>query len=489
METEVTPTDRLPNRLPHTIGRDELNLAEFPLTALAHRVSADCRELVYQDQIRDQNSGEFIPRKLTITGDAKYGLPTSLDDDVIVALIHMTKEANHFTSRTVPFSRMAVVELLGWPRNGQSLRRLDDSLNRWLGVTLRYQNAWWDKAAQTWVNESFHIIDNLTIYDQQTGRRIRRNPAQAVLPLSTFAWNDIVFRSFEAENLKRLDLSLYFRLSLAPSKRAYRFLDKRFYRNPLHKFDLRYFACEHVGFSRGYTAAKIKEKLQPALDELEGVGFLEPMTRDNRYEKVGHGEWNIVLMHGKDGKKVACAKADEQPAPPPLVIELVNRGVTLKVAAKLVEDHPAAFIEGKLEQFDWEMTRPKPPKKPAGYLVKSIVDGYNADPNFVSKAERDRRAEDKRKAERNAAEDRRRKQAEETCRRERRREEDAYWSKLTPTDRAELEARALAEADEASRETYLSMKRDGSGGGLLAMIRREYIRTLIDTEKLAEPPL
>ena len=130
--------------------------------------------------------------------------------------------------------------------NGQSLRRLDESLQRWLGVTLRYQNAWWDKAAQTWVNESFHIIDNLTIYDQQTARRIRRNPAQTALPLSTFAWNDIVFRSFEAENLKRLDLSLYFRLSLAPSKRAYRFLDKRFYRNPLQKFDS---AISHVSIS------------------------------------------------------------------------------------------------------------------------------------------------------------------------------------------------------------------------------------------------
>ena len=193
-------------------------------------------------------------------------------------------------------------------------------------------------------------------------------------------------------------------------------------------------------------------------------------------------------MRGKDGKEVTSARAGERPAPPPLVAELVKRGVTPKVAAKLVEDHPAAFIEGKLEQFDWEMTRPKPPKKPAGYLVKSIVDDYHADPDFVSKAERDRREGDKRKTERAAAEGRRRNQAEDTRRRQERREEDAYWSGLTPAARAELDARALAEADESSRETYLSMKRGGSGGGLLALIRREYIRTLIDAEGLAGPP-
>jgi Replication initiator protein A len=473
METGIAPADRQRDWPPCLIGRDELNLAEFPLTALAHRVPDDCKELVYRDEIRDQNSGEIIPRRLTITGDAKYGLPTSLDDDVIVALIHMTKEANNFTSRTVPFSRMAAVELLGWPRNGQSLRRLDDSLNRWLGVTLRYQNAWWDKAAQTWVNESFHIIDNLTIYDQQSGRRIRRDPARAAIPLSTFAWNDIVFRSFEAENLKRLDLSLYFRLSLAPSRRAYRFLDKRFYRNPLHKFDLRYFACEHIGFSRDYAAAKIKEKLQPALAELEGVGFLEPMARDDRYEKVGRGEWKIVLRQGKGGEKVASAKAGE-PAPS-LIAELVGRGVTPKVAARLVGDHPAAFIEGKLEQFDWEMARPKPPKNPAGYLVKSIVDGYNADPAFVPKVEQERQAEAERQSAARAAEDRRRKRAEAAEEKAELKRAAEYWASLTPEGRAEVDAASMTAADPAS----LSAEAGPFKGAMQRTRREEYIRRML----------
>ena len=410
MGTQVAPAEKEPDPLPRTIGRDELNLAEFPLTALAHRVSPDCRELVYQDHIRDQNSGEVIPRKLTITGDVKYGLPTSLDDDVIVALIYTTKESNNFTARTVPFSRMAVIELLGWPRNGQSLRRLDESLNRWLGVTLRYQNAWWDKAAQTWVNESFHILDNLTIYDQQTVRRIRRNPAQTSLPLSMFAWNDIVFRSFQAENLKRLDLSLYFKLSLAPSKRAYRFLDKRFYRNPRQKFDLRYFACEHIGFSRDYTAAKIKEKLQPALDELEGVGFLEPLSRENRYEKVGHGEWKIVLIQGKDGKPLESPPASQKPEPSPLVAALTQRGVTAAVASELVRDHAEEAIRSQMEYLDWLIAN-RPKKKigdPAAYLVSAIRTGNAAPAGYESPAARQAREEAKQARERKAAEDRRR---------------------------------------------------------------------------------
>ena len=414
----------------------------------------------------------------------KYGLPTSLDDDVIVALIHITKEANNFTSRTVPFSRMGVVELLGWASNGQSLRRLDESLNRWLGVTLRYQNAWWDKAAQTWVNESFHIIDNLTIYDQQTVRRIRRNPAQTSLPLSTFAWNDIVFRSFEAENLKRLDLSLYFRLSLAPSKRAYRFLDKRFYRNPLQKFDLRYFACEHVGFSRDYTAAKIKEKLQPALDELESVGFLaadeprqplregQPRRMENRPD-AGQGRQEARIR----------ARPATKPAPSPLVAALIERGVTPKTAAELVAQHPAAFIEGKIEQFDWEMTRPKPPKKPAGYLVKSIRDGYGADPLFVSKAEQQRRDDVKQQAEQAAAEERRRQREEEGREQAEQKAIDARIQAMPPQERARLEAEALADGGEEARQTYATLKRmTGGGSGFLSGLCRDYLRKQLQSE-------
>ena len=75
----------------------------------------------------------------------------------------------------------------------------------------------------------------------------------------------------------------------------YRFLDKRFYTRREWTFDLRTFAFGHIGLSRNYTAAKIKEKLQPAIDELETIGFIDKMDREERYEKVARGEWTITL--------------------------------------------------------------------------------------------------------------------------------------------------------------------------------------------------
>jgi plasmid replication initiation protein len=270
-------------------GRDELNLAEFPLAALSSRVSPRLKTLVFQDRIRDQSTGEFVARRLTVTASDKYGLPTALDDDVIVGLVQLTKASNDFTDRTVRFSRYALVRLLGWPDSGQSYRRVEESLKRWLGVTLSYEKAWWDKGSKRWVDEHFHLIDNVTLVHLEARRKQGVFAHQGELPLSSFSWNSVVFKSFQAENLKRLDLNLYFRLTHAPAKRAFRFLDKRFYRRGRLEFDLRDFACEHVGFSRNYDIGKLKEKLQPSIEELERADVLEPLSRAERYVQARPG--------------------------------------------------------------------------------------------------------------------------------------------------------------------------------------------------------
>ena len=100
-------------------------------------------------------------------GTHKHGLPTSLDDDVLVGLIQLTKRRSNFTDPRVQFSRYELIELLGWPQSGHSYRRIEEALlHRWVGVVLMYENAWWDNAAKSWVDEQFHgVLDNVTLYD------------------------------------------------------------------------------------------------------------------------------------------------------------------------------------------------------------------------------------------------------------------------------------------------------------------------------------
>src|SRR5207249_545100 len=135
-------------------GAEELNFAEFPLAFLGER-PPDAKTLVFSDTIYDSGANQMVTRKLTVTGSNRFGLPTAADEDVLVGLLFLTK-ADGFRDPTVNFSRYQIVKLLSWPDNGKSYHRLEESLKRWLGVTLYYERAWWDKQAQAWVDKNFH---------------------------------------------------------------------------------------------------------------------------------------------------------------------------------------------------------------------------------------------------------------------------------------------------------------------------------------------
>src|SRR5207245_1586888 len=113
---------------------------------------------------------------------------------------------------------------------------------------------------------------------------------------SWFKWNEVVFKSFRADNLKRLDLDTYFNLKSSIAKRMFRFLDKRFYHRRRWEFDLEEFAFEHIGLSRSYDMGQVKAKLQPGFEELEAHGFLESLPREKRYARVVRGQWRVILI-------------------------------------------------------------------------------------------------------------------------------------------------------------------------------------------------
>ena len=137
-------------------GSDEMNLAEFPLASLADRAPSRRKTLVFEDQVRDSGSGEWVNRRLTVSGSDKYGL------------VQIGK-AEEFASRRVFFSRYQLIDVLGWRNEGKSYRRLEKSLKRWLGITLYYDNAWWDKKQERWVDEHFYLIEHLVLYSAEQG--------------------------------------------------------------------------------------------------------------------------------------------------------------------------------------------------------------------------------------------------------------------------------------------------------------------------------
>ena len=473
MEPEVAPAPLLDDDCndPTALrpGKDEMNFAEFPITLLTGRMPVDRGRIEYQDRIFDERTGLVVHRKLTIQPAEGLGLPTPTDDDVILALIQLTKAHNGFTSRRLEFSRLDLIRTLGWPNTGASYKRLTTSLKRWLGVSLIYENAWWDRRKKAWTTKGFHVIDNFELNDSRVGG------GRADLCLSSVLWNQVVFESFEAGYLKSLDYGFYVKLGHPTARRLYRFLSKRMYHRPDWTFDLRDLAFEHVGLSRGYggNAGKIKEKLRPAIEELEAAGFLEACGDGERYVKKGR-TWKVRLVR-KTPPPPTGSRTDTVPIlTDPLVAELTARGVHQGTAAGLVGTHPADAVRHKLEVFDWLAAKSdkRVARNPAGYLIASIAKDYAEPKGFVSAAEQSRRQEARRDEARREDEEIRRRRREEAEERSKDRRDRAYWESLGPERQAALQAEADAEVDpaELARETG-PLQRLGRQSRRMAAIR------------------
>jgi hypothetical protein len=476
--------------------KDELNLAEFPIAALTDRIPQGQTTLVFEDRLERRDSPPIV-RRLTIMGTHKHGLPTSLDDEVLVGLIQLTKRRSNFTDQRVPFSRYELIELLGWAQSGQSYRRIEEALHRWVGVVLMYENAWWDNVAKSWVDEQFHVLDNVTLYDRERWRTSSRaaragktdraaapgKSDKPPLPLSSFRWNEVIFQSFQSGNLKQLDLEFYLKLRLPTTKRMYRFLDKRFYRRTRLDFDLRTFACEHIGLSRSYAPTELKRRLKPAIEEMEQLGFLEPLGADERYSYVKRGCWRIIFVRGHVNQDILTADDATDSPRAETIRALKARGVTAKSAHELVDTHGSERVQTKIDVFDWLLKNDdrRVGKNPAGYLVASIRADYQAPVDYHAQAAQAKALEETTK--RAMAEDARRQVEQASAERDEQAREAqlrAAWDGLSEVDRDAIRATVRAENPGLGRwktlleplylsalETRLGNPDAASGQGLL----------------------
>jgi Replication initiator protein A len=481
MDLAVQPYFKPSSKSLGSLGRDEMNLAEFPIALLTDRVPKDQTEAVYQDEIFDERSGLTLSRKLTITA-GNYGLTTPVDDEIILALIQLTRQKNNFSNRKLEFCRHELIQLLGWSVGGAKYDRIEVALDRWTSVHLKYENAWRDNRTKTWTTVGFHIIDKYELNDTRT-----MGDQLDLLP-SFIIWGEDIFESFQAGYLKPLDYDLCMGLRNSTAKRMYRFLDKRFHHKPDWLFDLRELAHEHIGLGRHYEGpAHLKRNLRPAIEELEQIGFLESLSDSERFRMEGNA-WKIRLVQ-KSPAPPSLPAPDTNPAlePSRLVTELINRGVTKVTAAEMVQKHPAEYLEAKLDVFDWLAGKQdkKVAKNPAGYLVTSINDDYAVPKGFESKAEQLKKAEAKHARERAEAEERRRRHEADAQARREKELINGFWDGLSKEQKAEHETAAIAQASDDERETL-------AGGGpmkkfTLTFIRHTYARKLLQSQGKLPP--
>lgn len=369
---------------PKRVSRDEMNLAEFPISVLSTRTDPSIKTLEFKDTVTTK-SGREIKREWVITGADKFGLPTSTDDEVLLGLLKLSVDSR-FESNKVYFTRYELLRILRWTTEGRSYTRLQNSLDRLSGVRIKATNAFFDNDTKSHSTKNFGIIDAYEIND---GR-------DSVKP-SFFIWSEEIFSSFQAGFIKKIDLEFFLNLKSSVSKRLYRYLDKHFWYRTSVRQNLFMLSHEKIGISRNYKyASSLKQQLDPALKELLDAGFISgheyhgrgknaeitlfagrKKPRSQGEEVVEKRELSDEPKHEEKKSSISQKAGSDGATPEQLERLLAERGVSPLQCKRLVAgktEKELSRISEIIKHFDSIVSDSTAfqPKNPAGFLFRAV---------------------------------------------------------------------------------------------------------------------
>ena len=265
---------------PIVLGKDEMNLAEYPLSILTHRVPRNRKTYSFTQRIID-HQGTVIKQSWSVLGSDKYGLPTPYDDDVLIALLYCYKEQKP-QGKQIHFSLYKLCQVMQKALSKREYDRMRDSLNRLTSTTIVATNCFYDNLAKSWVSEAFHLFDGYKLYQERKGRAA--SPHLSFVEMSQFFYRSVAVANY----IKDLDLGIYYNLALPISKRLFRYLDKNRYKKRRYEETVMRMAYK-LPLTYAYPS-QVKQKLARAHEELLRHGYLTHVT----YDLTREGEEKVI---------------------------------------------------------------------------------------------------------------------------------------------------------------------------------------------------
>ncbi len=274
-----------------------MNLAEFPIAVLSKRIPSNKKTIEYSDWIVGKN-GEKKQRDWIVTAAAKWGLPTGSALRTLFELMQVWKE-NNLKSKIIPIgSRYNLLKRMGTTDSKGDYQRIEKDLNSLVGITIQAKNAFWDKDVQAYVNKTFHLFEELSLYDRQI--KTTQGLIQQSLPFSYIKVSDIFHEAVKKGNILTIDSEFFRRLTAPTEQRLALYLTKMLKRQSFHKRDIFKLAQQLPIYSK--YPSDIKKTLDKALKGLIDKNF--PLLERYYYENSSNRKsQNIIFIKTKQKSK------------------------------------------------------------------------------------------------------------------------------------------------------------------------------------------
>jgi len=379
------------NRIPkktREIIKQELNIQKWPLFA-----PSTCRSKSRTfTRIVTLENGDKITRKVIIgkVNENEVDILRIGDYKIFCVLIKLWEDAGKPNNDKVKFTLHSIAELLNIAWSGKTFKEIYKSLERLRGVLIKWEDSFYQKETKTTEKliSYFNILEDLDIFERK-----RYKAEQVYFAFSVFKLNSKIINNLLNNYSKPVYLDVILKFKKEISILLYGYIDlimadKDWFERKTKELFL------DLGLTEYEYPSQRTRLLEPALKELEGAELTTGILSYLNLEKTVDGtDYKVVFKKSKKKLKledkinttqILIQNIVEQKKSPdnkkveikdnPLLLKLVDLGVTEKVAKNLLKENKAEFIE------DWinivTIERKDVVEDKAAYLVKAIKDNW-----------------------------------------------------------------------------------------------------------------
>ena len=424
--------------------RQNINFLEYPLW--------------FQDEITASNNEQGMIWKDREGYIYRAGYKIPVKTDVIFLLYLLLQSQKDDYKHEIQLSRYKIIQGCGLQRNSKWYARLEDSLERWKMVGIKFSGTFYDGDNYQTIN--FGIIDSWSIHEKTKKLKVTFSPSFIKMMRGKGFFKYINFTEF-----KKLRSPL--------ATRLYEILCKSF----------------HGRNTWEINAIKIAEKI-PMKERYPAHIVPKIKTAVKRINRCTNAQFVLETRRIKPGQTILCFKKEavpksslfEQEAPKqtftipdkPEIKKLIELLPMARRSQKTVIEPIIAYYEMRGTDYvsrNIRYTNKKAKKNYRPYLLKALQNDYGLAMQEDEEAAQQAIAQKAKKAqeiaEREAIERKRQKQQEENKKRA-----QAYIENLSEESRSALQAEAIADMSDNIKEIVL---KKGLGSKTMLKIAMEKI--------------
>ena len=344
---------------------------------------------------RELPGGKVVEAEATIIPSVEHGLPTTPDQDKYLAFQQIVQERRKINGglvqNPIPFTSYELCNRVGLNTGGKNYAGISEWLDRMVSTTIRSKGTVYLAKRKTYVKDTFHVFDRAVTAGEE-------------LPDGRVAEQNYVWLSeWQIENLNEryqipVDFERYKQLrshigkALVPLLQVWLFPTRS-----VGKFEKRYGdVCELLSLRPQSAPSLIDRQLRPALDELLEMGYISNWAVNRTSDNL---DYKLVLYHGPkylNDLKLLSGRSENiddivvEPSAE-LIESLVQRGMSPRVAKKLLESLPAdQRVAAQLEWCDSIIQRGRI-KNPAGFVYSVLENNEPVPESFETSEKRNAR--------------------------------------------------------------------------------------------------